>query len=490
MAAEPGAKPRVLVSNPELFYFQPVGWSLDGKSILAVIWRKDRTAQLAWISAGDGPLEVLKSLEWRNPQRIALSPDGRHIAYDLLQKQDGPDRDIYVLAADGSIESVLVEGPVHDAQPSWTPDGSRVVFLSNRSGRMELWSVEVRDGKPQGAPQIAKADIGNVGPIGFSRTGSFYYVHIRSDEDIFAVDLDPVTGKGRGPAARITQTFFGQNASAAWSPDGKWVVFHSLRGHSRYGPGAVSLVVRSMETGEEKVFPSNHRLGQRPVWFHRGSAFLGGTRDQQGNISYHKVDIATGRVELLRVTRAPFRGFPTLASDDKTIYTPIRNEETKSDGVVRFDLSTGEQTRIYDAPQGGNVTALSLSPDGQRLAIMMYTREGEKLRQQLAVIGIDGSSFRRLTEPVQPGGFVSVLGLAWSPDSRWVYFVRRKNPESELWRVPAAGGTAEYTGVAAKALRDIHLSADGTKLAFTAGQQANSELWVLENVLPALKASR
>jgi len=87
VAAEPGSKPRTLVSNPELSYFQPAGWSLDGKSILAGVWRKDRTAQLAWISAADGSVKVLKSLEWRNPGGIALSPDGRHIVYDVLEKQ-------------------------------------------------------------------------------------------------------------------------------------------------------------------------------------------------------------------------------------------------------------------------------------------------------------------------------------------------------------------------------------------------------------------
>ncbi len=482
VAAETGAKPRTLVSNPELEYFQTAGWSRDGKSILAGIWRKDRTAQLAWISAGDGSVKVLKSLEWRSPQRIVLSPDGRHIAYDVLQKQDGPDRDIYVLAADGSSESALVEGPAHDAAPFWTPDGSRVVFLSNRSDPMDLWSIAVREGKPHGAPQFVMADIGNVEPIGFSRSGSFHYVQNRSDEDIFAVDMDPVTGKGRGPAVRITQTFVGQNQRAAWSPDRKWIAYHSRRGHSRYGPGAMSLVVRSVETGEEKVFPSNLQVVRsRPVWFHRGSAILEPAGDPQGKISFHKVDLGTGKFELLRATGARFRPGFSLASDDKTIYAPMRNEETKTAGVGRFDLSTGEQTWIYNAPDRGRVSGLSLSPNGRTLAIML----GERPRQQVAVVGIDGSGFRALTE--QPN---TLLGLAWSPDSRYVYFVRIKNPESEVWRVPAAGGTAEYTGVAAKGLGHIHLSTDGTKLAFTAGESVNAELWVLENVLPVLKASQ
>ncbi len=238
-AVEPGAKPRVLVSNPELVYFQTAGWSRDGKSILAVIWGKDRTSQLAWISAGDGSVKVLKSLEWRQPQRIALSPDGRYVAYDVLEKQNQQDRDIYVLAVDGSSESAVAAGPTHHAGPSWTPDGSQVVFLSNRSGRMDLWSVAVRDGKPQGAPQVVKADIGSVDPIGFSRTGAFYYVHNRSDEDVFAVEMDPVTGKGRGAASRITQAFLGRNERPAWSPDGKWIAF--LAGDTRAAELARSL---------------------------------------------------------------------------------------------------------------------------------------------------------------------------------------------------------------------------------------------------------
>jgi len=44
--------------------------------------------------------------------------------------------------------------------------------------------------------------------------------------------------------------------------------------------------------------------------------------------------------------------------------------------------------------------------------------------------------------------------------------------------------------VAGSGLRHIDLSGDGSKLAFTAGRRTNPELWVLENVLPALKASR
>src|SRR5204863_9189591 len=73
---EAGAKPRVLVRNPE-FGVWPRAWSSDGKSILVVMRKADRTDQLGWVSVADGSIKVLKSLGWRLSQRtrnVSLSP--------------------------------------------------------------------------------------------------------------------------------------------------------------------------------------------------------------------------------------------------------------------------------------------------------------------------------------------------------------------------------------------------------------------------------
>jgi Tol biopolymer transport system component len=489
-AARPGSKPRTLVDNPEIEYFETAGWAPDGQSILAGIWRMDGTTQLAWISAKDGSIKPLKSLEWRNPQRISLSPDGRQIAYDVLQREDGPDRDIYVLASDGSRENALMESPGHEAALSWTPDGQHLLFLSNRSGRMDLLAAPVREGKLQGAPRMVKADIGDVEPIGFSNSGLFYYVSRRGDEDIYSVELDPATGKGRGSPARIAQSFQGKNHRAAWSADGKWIAFLSSRGHSRWGPGAVSIVVQSVATREESVFTPNLTLGARPVWLHSGSAILVAARERQGTISFHKLDIRSGKFELVLATGTAFNPVVGLTSDDRTLYAPVNDDSDKSSRIVRFDLQGGKQETVYRAPKDGHVTGLALSPDGRSLAISLFTKRGEKQLQQVALASIDGKVFQELTEQGDPGSIVPVLGLDWSPDSRWVYFVRVKKPEGELWRVPAAGGAAEFTGVSAAGLKHIHMTSDGSQMAFSAGERVNQELWVLENLMPVLKASR
>ncbi len=54
-----GSQPRVLYRHEEVFDIEPVGWSPDGKQILAQFKRKDRTRQIVWVSVADGSVRVL-----------------------------------------------------------------------------------------------------------------------------------------------------------------------------------------------------------------------------------------------------------------------------------------------------------------------------------------------------------------------------------------------------------------------------------------------
>jgi hypothetical protein len=60
VANEPGAKSRVLRDTPENIYYQPTAWSPDGKAILTVLQKPDRTWQIAWVSTTEGTVKPLK----------------------------------------------------------------------------------------------------------------------------------------------------------------------------------------------------------------------------------------------------------------------------------------------------------------------------------------------------------------------------------------------------------------------------------------------
>lgn len=91
--------PRRLYHNPEFQWYKPWDWSPDGKWISVEIWHPDRTRQIGIISVPDGSLRVLKSVDWRGANGLFFSPDGKYLAYDLAQSDDGPQRDIFLLSS-------------------------------------------------------------------------------------------------------------------------------------------------------------------------------------------------------------------------------------------------------------------------------------------------------------------------------------------------------------------------------------------------------
>jgi hypothetical protein len=70
--------------------------------------------------------------------------------------------DIYLMTADGSAFINLTDDPAVDGDPAWSPDGSRIAFVSTRSGTADLWVMNV-DGT--GLTQVT-ANQGSASPNG------------------------------------------------------------------------------------------------------------------------------------------------------------------------------------------------------------------------------------------------------------------------------------------------------------------------------------
>jgi Tol biopolymer transport system component len=105
-------------------------------------------------------------------------------------------------------------------------------------------------------------------------------------------------------------------------------------------------------------------------------------------------------------------------------------------------------------------------------------------------MAVDGSGYRRLTEPA------NVIPYAvWSPDSRSILFVQGEGqaPQpktSRIMRMSAEGGKVEYTGITSAGLAGFDLSPDGTRIVLSGTTNATTELWAFENISLLLKNSR
>ncbi|HSP66800.1 MAG TPA: hypothetical protein VLN48_03665, partial [Bryobacteraceae bacterium] len=193
MSNEPGAKSRVLIGTSGEYKggAYPFAWSPDGKRILAIIGIDNpESRNIAWISATDNSVQVIKTLEVPKGFTYRLSPDGRYIAYSAPCRKDTPETCIYVLSADGTTQTELVRGDMNRG-PVWTPDGSHILFNSNRSGSFGLWSVPVRDGKRAGVPSLLRPETGSTGSIGISHSGRYYYSYQAGLSQVFVAEMDP-----------------------------------------------------------------------------------------------------------------------------------------------------------------------------------------------------------------------------------------------------------------------------------------------------------
>jgi len=488
IAVNGAAAPRVVFGNREVEYIEAAGWSPDGKQILAALQRRGGTNQIAWISADDGVMRALKTLPgWHYLSRLSLSPDGRFIAYASQQQEGAAEKDILVLAADGSGEVPLIQHPADDGSPVWTPDGKHVVFSSTRTGSQSLWAIAVADGKPQGSPQMVKPGAANLRPMGFARDGSFFYAVSKNMEDVYVAEFDPVTGKLASAPRSIPERFVGQNFAPAWSSDGQYLAYFSRRHGSRYGPGATTIVVRSMKTGEEHDVPS--RLDHRILrWFPGNSSLL--VAVVANGWKFYSVDVKTGEATLL-LGPSRFVPDPVLSPDGKTIYYLRGAAETKIVSLRAYEIESRQEKEIFQVDWDQYILrGPAVSRDGLQIAFLVNDYKARTF--ELRVMPIIGGG-----SPILAKGHRTELGpygsANWSKDGRHIFFFRlnQKTGLHEMWRVPSQGGEAEKLELAVRGLRTPHLHPDGRRIAFSSGDQAEPpELWVMQNFLPELRAAR
>jgi Tol biopolymer transport system component len=171
-----GSAPRVLHADREAEYVNPAAWSPDGTHVPVSSFGKDLVNRIGLVSVADGSMRILKTLGSRVPRGFSYSPDGRHVAYDAPPEEGVTNGDVFLISIDGQQEIPLVQHPANDVYPVWAPDGTWVLFASDRTGSLGLWGIPVADGTPRGPAQLVKRDVGGrICSLGFSRDGRFYY---------------------------------------------------------------------------------------------------------------------------------------------------------------------------------------------------------------------------------------------------------------------------------------------------------------------------
>jgi len=478
---------RVVYARDEVEYPQPFAWTRDGTRILTVLARADRTNQIVFVAAEDGSARVLKTLDWRAPQTLALSPDDRYVAYDLPRQEDSRERDVFLLATDSSRDEPLVAHPGDDVVLAWTPDGRSLLFGSDRTGRMGIWALPMADGRAIGSPQLVRPDVPLLRPMGVTREGAFYYCVRTGTSDVYVATVDASTGAVLSPPAPLTSRFVGWNRSPDWSADGRSVAYASQRESPPRSVGWMggTIVVRSLESGEERqITPQLATMGSLARWSPDGKSFLVGGRDSKGRQGLFTLSAKTGEATLVLRQEPPGHvQLPAWSSDGKSIFYLCTTPEASNRLRVR-NLKTGEDREVFSR----STNNAALSPDGRSMAVRLG--ESGDRTSVLAIVPVGGGEAKELLRVEQPKALPPWSGLAWTPDGKYLLFTQRAGDSAqqpfELWRIPVGGGTPQKTGIAMQGLRHLRVHPDGQRIVFDAGQ-IRHETWVLENFLPTRK---
>jgi Tol biopolymer transport system component len=474
-----GSNPRVLYASDHMKEVEPTDWSPDGKNVLAVFYGKDRTSQIALVAVKDGSVKVLKAFDRQAPQRPRFSPDGRCVAYGFPQGPEGEGHDIFLLALDGSCDEPLVQHPANDVMFDWTPDGQRILFGSDRSGTTGGWWIRVAEGKPSGAPELVKADLGqDVKPMGFTQDGSYYYSVRLGMSEVYVAELDLATGRRLAEPSPATPRYAGSNYNPEWSSDGGRLLFLSHRGPGPWGARAIC--VRDMQSGEVREIPSKLERMVLARWSPDGRSLLVAAQHPPGAFGPFRIDLQTGDFERMDL-KNPVGWGGSWSPDGKTLFYHQGNS------IAARNLTTGEEKVLYSVASPSHYcAALALSRDGRQLAFAV--REAESQSNVLKVLPAEGGEARDVLRGVEmpfPGS------VAWAPDGLNLVFTGKPSPRgsrTELWLVPAQGGEPRKLDLAADNIRELRLHPDGRHIAYTAGKD-RQEVWALSNFLPAAETT-
>jgi Tol biopolymer transport system component len=266
----------------------------------------------------------------------------------------------------------------------------------------------------------------------------------------------------------------------AASADGKTLAYHRRSGATNQWS---NLVIRLLESRTERVIPTVFRYAGTPTWLPDGQSILQVARDVQNHRTLYQVELKSGDVTRL-MNDENFAPGPAASPDGRRVYAADTIPERAALRVI--DIASGARKEVEHP---GSVRNVAASPDGRSIAFVT-TESFPPTRAHFFVADADGTNVRAILTTDKQDEFPTLAGgQRWSPDSRFIYFLRQGG--RSLWRIPAAGGAATLVGDLGKIpATSIDVSRDGRRVIFGAGSGFTVEIWTLENVLPGPTASR
>src|SRR5207244_3643811 len=130
-------------------------------------------------------------------------------------------RDIWIFDLVKGSQSRFTSDPGEETNPVWSPDGSEIVYCSDRQGRRNLYARSSADGPER----LVLASDSNKNPLDWARDGSAIYYNVDRPEGGHEIWMLPLKGTERAP-----RVFLQTPETRDWlavSPNSRWVLYRA-----------------------------------------------------------------------------------------------------------------------------------------------------------------------------------------------------------------------------------------------------------------------
>ncbi len=320
-----------------------------------------------------------------------ISPDGRRVIYvrqfaDIMA--DKRCSNLWIVNTDGTDHRPLTTGNFNDSNPRWSPDGTQLIYLSNRDG----------------APQIYRRWMDS------------------------------------GQTAKIT-SLTQAPAGLAWSPDGKMISFTMLV------PEAAASIIKMPAPPEGAKWADPAKVIDKLVYRFNGAGYLkpgythlfvvpaeGGTPRQVSSGKYQHGGPAFGASAAV------------WSPDGKSLLMSVNRHdnfeiEARDTDVFEYALADGSVKKLTSrkGPDGSP----AISPDGRLIAYVGYEDRYQGYQvTQLQVMNRDGSNSRVISAKWDR----DVNSPRWAMDGSGIYFLSDSEGNTGLYFITLDGNVRKLTG--------------------------------------------
>ena len=347
----------------------------------------------------------------------SLSPDGRSVAF--VSNRDGH-YNLYVGLVNGGSLVQITNDPNLKSGPSWSPDGTTIAYAQvGDSGIWDIWDVPALGGVPR------RLILNAADPAWSPDSRSLVYENMTDH----ALWLAGASGENahRLPGTENTKWL---DTQPRFSPDGRKIAFAAR--NSDGGPYG-ELAVLDLNSGKTRLLTHDNALVLSPAWSPSGK-FIYFASSRGGTVNIWKIGVDGSGLEQITAGEGDDAELDVSADGKRIVFATLREHLA----LAQLDLQTesGEQNvKLLSTDPARNQYGPAYSPDGRHLAYFFGLKGVEQ--EGIGVANADGSNATPLVQDSQVNVFP-----AWTQDGQQLVYMSSATVADnwEYRRIPVSGG--------------------------------------------------